>query len=290
MSKKMDAVIFIDETGDVLNPDDQRHFGFGFCYCPREIVPALEDLLKNAELDLLHFTRGSYDENLRLAKKLASLELDKLGLRCGVMIEPDTRYEKLQLNHVAGQILSAPMVFLGVLDRDSRSRHLKNKKILTIKDLLPGVYSGRRLATYLCLLARFSVMPALRQFGESLDSVELLISSVSEHNSYVKKVRQTQVDMVEQALTFFEKMHREGILKSNPRLHMGMEVKIVEKSDGLFGVADFVGAVGNHIFRGEKDRTHGVGQELYEILSPLFCDFGMDKREIKPGVALFYDE
>ena len=283
----MDITVFIDETGDLLNPAETAHFGFGFVYLPKKSVPDAENLLLSRGLWKIHVKDLPYLDKKAIARQVANCGLHKLGLHGGAAIEPrGVRAKEFMMSELSKRILDNPELIIKAIPKHKRWRHLKNKAILTPNDLFSKVREDARLTEFALHAIRIPIVKSMHAFGAINHlNFEVFFSASSNAKAFAKRF-QTVIgpELSTGFFEFLEALWKKGGHPGSPRDYIKIKCAVVESSEGLIGLADLLGAVGHHLWNQEIEPSRKLGSELYETLSCLFPEPPLHDWECRPGI------
>lgn len=283
---EIEVSLFIDETGDIQNASDGKHYGLGFCFAPTSNLISIEQLLIENHLMEIHLKELPHPQKIEVANKLASLNLQDLDLRGGAVLQgaPDFS-KKFAINYISKVINKDPIMLMSIMKHLSQRQIVS--KIILLEDIFPNVFDNTKMMEFLLHTVRMPVLRVLHKFGHfEKVHIKIYLSSVSDMDSYIDRIVFSQPNMRELLFEFLQKLYEEKHFARNPSDFVSVQHFVVESSRGFFGLADIFGGVGHHLLREQADPNHSIGSSLYIILNELFPQGPSHGWEMKRGIFL----
>ena len=257
--------IFCDETGTLTNVNVKELYGFGWVVVGESKVRAVENLLKENDLDKIHVKniRGR-KRKVKLAEKLNTIFGGKDLVMGGSVIRKDPEFVK------------------GIVDRNINKQKI-NFPSHDFSSAEAKQYKVVRLQEIAFLATRYALLGAIRKFG--IREVNIHFSAVIDehlHGCSIKSIEDKILNGLNELIAYSEKL---GLMKI-PGLVVpsNININVKAKSDEIFGLADFFASIGNLAMSEDQDRRN-CGCEMYESAKNLFPErFFLEGVEPLPGI------
>jgi hypothetical protein len=279
----MQLSVFFDETGDLQDPRNPRHYGFGYVFLPSGHTEQVENLLLENGIHKVHSTDLTFEEKLKFADTLAELSLDGLSVQLGAVVRPHASFANDLATQFVGEEILERSDLMGIALHRARSNQ---KSIVLLNDVLPDALGLSRINEYFALALRYPVIRILDRFGRSPKvHLDLRFSSIGAPEDFERKMTMILRDAQGELSLFFDQLVQEGLAgPRNPKAFVHYEITAVPRNDGLYALADFASSIGHHLLREAADASHTLGTALYSRVEALFPKSVRHPGEPKPGV------
>jgi len=287
MSKSETIHIFIDETGTVSNAGIACDYGFGWVIISESEITKAEALLKAVGLDKIHMKNYTGQKRkLKKTNQIANVNLQSVKLMGGAFIRKDSNFAKRivddNFNRTA---LKYPEWVI-----NESNIPTSNNLILSPKDMLPDQYANLiktvRLQELAIMATRYPVIGGvLKHFGHN--DIKIHLSAVIDATMHGEAVMKIKNKILSGLNPLIAEFNNEGVLNlAPPSGNNEITINVVQKSAGLFGLADYFAFVGQAICSDDPAKAK-MGENAYSLTSNLFMPrIGLKSIEKKAGIFL----